>query len=194
MGAFGIVLPTLAVILGPPSLVPAGAESGDGVGRLLRLRERVGVRTQPAVTHAPRRRRSADRCYPSDIETAIAGAADRYRIDPDLIRAVISVESAGNPRAVSRKGARGLMQVMPATGRELGVNDPAHLFDIRANVTAGTRYLRYTYDRFGNWPDALGAYNAGPTRIASGRVPAETRRYVRRVLARHSEYRQVGCS
>nr|MDJ0868255.1 lytic transglycosylase domain-containing protein [Myxococcota bacterium] len=76
---------------------------------------------------------------------------------------------------------QGLMQLMPATARELGVSCP---FDPRENVLGGTRYLRWMRDRMGSWPRALAAYNAGPARIESGHWPAETRRYVARVMRR----------
>jgi soluble lytic murein transglycosylase-like protein len=180
----------------------AGTGASDGIARLLSLRERLDPRRRKPRRPAERRPAANaaagvtdhhHRCFSADVETAIATAARRYRIDPNLIRAVISVESSGNPHAMSSKGARGLMQVMPATGRDLGVHDPARLFDVSANVTAGTRYLRYTYDRFGNWPDALGAYNAGPGSISRGRVPTETRHYVRRVQARHRDYQLSRC-
>jgi len=193
---------TSVAIAGTDTSTRATRGDRDGVERLLRLRERLQPKRRekrhPAID-VPSRGRPAPvtvrrgRCFPTDVETAIATAARRYRIDPNLIRAVISIESSGNPRAISHKGARGLMQVMPATGRDLGVHDPALLFDIGANVTAGTRYLRYTYDRFGSWPEALGAYNAGPASIARGRIPTETRHYVRRVLARQRDYRLSRC-
>ncbi|MEE8311712.1 MAG: lytic transglycosylase domain-containing protein [Candidatus Binatia bacterium] len=203
----GLAIAAMAVAFSIPDAVAgtsAGARDGnqDGVGRLLRLRERLQPqrrKTRHPAIDVPSRGRPASttarhgRCFPTDVEAAIAMAASRYRIDPNLIRAVISVESSGNPRAISNKGARGLMQVMPATGRDLGVHDAALLFDVSANVTAGTRYLRYTYDRFGNWPQAIGAYNAGPASIARGRIPTETRHYVRRVLARHRDYRLSRC-
>lgn len=189
---------TMGALPAPPLVAsahagPPATRDGDSLARLFRLRERV---RPPAPTPARRRslRGPAHACFDREIETAITAAARRYRIDADLIRAVISVESAGDPRAVSSKGARGLMQVMPATGRDLGVHDPALLFDVHSNVGAGTRYLRYTYDRFGNWPDALAAYNAGPGAIARGRMPSETRHYIRRVLARHHAYSALRCS
>ena len=72
------------------------------------------------------------------------------------------------------------MQLMPQTARELGVVCPD---DPRENVIGGTRYLRELRDRFGSWELALAAYNAGPTRVVEGRIPAETRRYVKRVIA-----------
>jgi len=120
----------------------------------------------------------------SDIDRHIAEAAQRFGLPPHWIRAVIAVESAGNPRAMSRAGAMGLMQVMPGTWAELRAahglgSDP---FDPRDNILAGTAYLRAMYDRFGS-PGFLAAYNAGPGRyaehLATGRpLPRETRDYV----------------
>lgn len=120
----------------------------------------------------------------SDIERHIAEAAQRFDLPPHWIRAVIAVESAGDPRAVSRAGAMGLMQVMPGTWAELRAahglgSDP---FEPRDNILAGTAYLRAMYDRFGA-PGFLAAYNAGPGRyaehLATGRpLPRETRDYV----------------
>lgn len=104
-----------------------------------------------------------------------------------LIDAVIRTESGYRPDAVSRAGAQGLMQLMPKTGRALGVVDP---FDPRENILAGSRYLRDQYDRFGALSLAVAAYNAGPARVSrAGGVPniPETRRYVAAVLTRFRE-------
>ncbi len=116
----------------------------------------------------------------------MSGEAARTSGVPDsLVAAVISVESDGNPTARSHRGARGLMQLMPATAQELGVRDPE---DPMENLRGGSRYLRRLIDRFdGQLPLALAAYNAGPSRVAaSGGIPPfpETRRYVERVLDR----------
>ena len=116
----------------------------------------------------------------SRTSEAIRDASIRFGVDPGLVRSVIRHESADDSRVVSHKGAMGLMQLMPATARSLGVSCP---FDPRQNVIAGTRYLRRLYDRFGTWPLALAAYHAGPTRVEQRRIPEQTRRYVRRVLS-----------
>ena len=119
-----------------------------------------------------------------DIDRHIAEAAHSFGLPPHWIRAVIAVESAGDPRAVSRAGAMGLMQVMPGTWAELRAAHRlgADPFDPRDNILAGTAYLRAMYDRFGS-PGFLAAYNAGPGRyaehLATGRpLPRETRDYV----------------
>jgi soluble lytic murein transglycosylase-like protein len=115
----------------------------------------------------------------SRTSQALRDASIRFGVDARLIRSVIRHESDFDAGVVSHKGAMGLMQLMPGTARALGVTCP---FDPRQNVMAGTRYLRRLYDRFGDWPLALAAYHAGPTRVEGGRIPAETRRYVTRVL------------
>lgn len=117
------------------------------------------------------------------IEESIQKAAAKYSLPPGLIRAVIRAESNFQVDAVSRAGARGLMQLMPATAEELGVTDS---FDINQNIDGGAKYLRQMLDRFGgNVRKALAAYNAGPGTVIkyNGRVPyPETRQYVNRVL------------
>jgi soluble lytic murein transglycosylase len=109
-------------------------------------------------------------------------------VPPALVKAVIHAESAFDPRAVSHKGAMGLMQLMPATARSLGVAEP---FAAEQNVEGGTRYLRELRERFGSWTMALAAYNAGPEAVARfGGIPPyrETQKYVRRVLTYYRHY------
>jgi len=118
---------------------------------------------------------------PSAIERAIADAARDERLDPVLLRAVIHVESGGDPHARSAAGAVGLMQLMPGTARDLGVTDP---LDPVQNVRGGAAYLRSLLDRFGDPRLAVAAYNAGPGAVErAGGIPAiaETRTYVERV-------------
>jgi soluble lytic murein transglycosylase-like protein len=123
--------------------------------------------------------RLASRRDPGLVERAVRDAALRFGVSSRLIRSVIRHESAGDPGAVSHRGAMGLMQLMPQTARELGV---VCAFHPRQNIVGGTRYLRLQRDRFGSWRRALAAYHAGPARVERDRIPSETRRYVRRVL------------
>ena len=119
------------------------------------------------------------------IDAHIREVASRYGVPADLVAAVIEAESEFNPRAVSRQGAQGLMQLMPKTAAILGVDDP---FNPRANIEAGVRHLRALMDRFGNnLPLVLAAYNAGELAVIKHRgVPPyrETRAYVTRILKR----------
>ncbi len=112
-------------------------------------------------------------------------AARRHKVNPDLVAAVIRAESAFNPRAVSRKGARGLMQLMPATAKRYGVRS-SELFQPERNIEAGVRYLSFLVDRFsGDLPKVLAGYNAGEGSVDRfGGVPPyrETQGYVRRIL------------
>jgi soluble lytic murein transglycosylase-like protein len=120
---------------------------------------------------------------PADLSQVVASASDRYRLDPDLVNSVIKAESGFNVRAVSNKGAQGLMQLMPGTASMLGVPNS---FDPEANVQAGTRYLRELLERYDfDLVKALAAYNAGPKRVEQyGGVPPyyETRAYVARIV------------
>jgi len=116
----------------------------------------------------------------SKIDSAIKNASKKYNISEDLIRAVIKVESGYDVFSVSKAGAMGLMQLIPKTALELGVERP---FDIEENIDGGTRYLRMMLDRYNNDLDkALAAYNAGPYRVdeANG-IPdiEETKNYVK---------------
>lgn len=118
----------------------------------------------------------------------IRAAADRYRMDADLIHCVIAIESNFDPKAVSPKNARGLMQLMPQTATRFGVQD---IFDPEQNINAGTRYLRQLMDKYNNLTLALAAYNAGPERIDQygRRVPPylETMKYVQRIAKSYAK-------
>ncbi|MFH1569233.1 MAG: lytic transglycosylase domain-containing protein [Gemmatimonadota bacterium] len=102
-----------------------------------------------------------------------------HGVDAALVKAVVYAESGGDHRAVSTKGASGLMQLMPGTARELGVTD---LFDPEQNLSSGIRYLRDLMRRYGSPELALWAYNAGPGAVSRGRVPQETQDYIPRVM------------
>lgn len=143
--------------------------------------------TTTAADHEDMRTKAAP-APETDIDVSIAGsiraAAKKYDLSEKLVESVIRAESNFKPDAVSPAGAQGLMQLMPATARELGVEDP---FDVHQNIDGGARYIRQMLDRFGgDLKLALAAYNAGPGAVErhNGNVPyRETRAYVRRVLA-----------
>ncbi|OGW43341.1 MAG: hypothetical protein A2132_06420 [Nitrospirae bacterium RBG_16_43_11] len=124
-----------------------------------------------------------------EFNKLITDKSYQYGLDPALVKAVIAVESDFNPRAVSEKGAMGLMQLMPLTAKDLGVSNT---FDPAANVDGGTRYLRYLLDSF-NWDIelALAAYHAGKARVERNfgipPIPA-THAYVKKVKSTYSRY------
>lgn len=146
-------------------------------------RKRTGGGRIPASVEA-RRKRYTD---------LVDQAAHRYALDSALLHAVITAESAYNPYAVSRKGALGLMQLMPATARRYGVNDA---YDPEENVHGGAHYLRDLLEMFdANLRLALAAYNAGENAVLKygNRIPPyeETRNYVVKVMDYYRQYRQV---
>lgn len=119
----------------------------------------------------------------TDLSQVVSEASGRYQLDPDLVNSVIKAESDFKVRAVSPKGAQGLMQLMPGTAAQLGV---PNAFDPQANVDGGTRYLRELLEKYNfDLVKALAAYNAGPQRVEQfGGVPPyyETRAYVARIV------------
>ena len=131
---------------------------------------------------APSFLRSNAPVNPQQVDAAIEQAAARHNVDPNLVRSVIKVESNFNPNAVSRKGAMGLMQLMPSTARSLHVTNP---FDPQQNVDAGVRHLKQLLESYGgNVKLSLAAYNAGAGAVArSSGIPhfSETQNYVRRI-------------
>jgi soluble lytic murein transglycosylase-like protein len=129
-------------------------------------------------------RSSSGRLDPGEIHPYIEDAARRTAVDPELVHAIIQVESDYNPNAVSRKGALGLMQLIPATAQRFGVENT---FDPRQNIEGGVNYLRYLLDLFnGDLALSLAAYNAGENAVRRHQgVPpySETRQYVRKVTS-----------
>lgn len=123
----------------------------------------------------------------SSFDPIIKEAAEKYQVPVGLIKSVIQAESSFNPHAVSKAGAQGLMQLMPATARGLGVRDALNPVE---NIEGGTKYLRQLLDRYnGDLTKTLAAYNAGPGNVAKyGGIPPfkETQNYVKKVMANYN--------
>ena len=156
----------------------------------------TNVPTQPSyriVIRTSRKRLPSSSRFPRRFDRIVRSASDRYGVDPNLVSAMIKVESNFDPHAVSRKGARGLMQLMPETARDLDVGD---IYDPTENINGGVPHLKLLLDRFGgNQRMALAAYNAGATVVERYRgVPpfSETRKYVRPVLRYYRLYGNNG--
>ena len=140
-------------------------------------------------TTASKPQSSTTKTTQNQFDTYIAEAAEKYQIPAAFIRAVIKIESNFNPRAVSRVGAMGLMQLMPETARHMQVDDP---FDPRQNIMGGTRYLRRLSDRYdGDINLVLSGYHAGPGNVEkAGGIPFEkTQQYVRNVYGWYLKYK-----
>jgi soluble lytic murein transglycosylase-like protein len=139
-------------------------------------------RTSPRSRGISRARGAAPRISKEELERLAHEAAERHKVDPALVKAVIEAESNWNPGAVSSKGAQGLMQLIPGTAESLGVQDA---FDPEQNVEGGVRHLRSLLEKYdGDLDKALAAYNAGAGAVdRAGGVPnyRETRHYVRKV-------------
>ena len=167
----------------------AGEAKGEGIYHY------VGSRGNSHFSNVPsdrryvpigEKKRNAPRVKSYDL--MIVEAARAHGVPPALVKAVVASESSFNPKAVSAKGAQGLMQLMPATARSLGVQQPLH---VEQNLDGGVRYLRSLIDRYGDWSRALAAYNAGPRAVDRfGGIPPyrETREYVDRVLTYYRRY------
>jgi len=124
------------------------------------------------------------------FHSIIQEASDRYEVEPELIRAIIMAESSYNPNAVSRRGARGLMQLMPSTARALGVEDS---FNPEHNIHGGVKYFKQLLDRFdGDVSVALAAYNAGSRKVREyqGIPPFKaTHYYIKKVFSYYNHYK-----
>lgn len=192
-----------ALVLGALGLlaVPSQAQIASSIdldGR------RLFINAEPPVTlslsiakhkniYLPREAPFAGRTHPAvtmdrdGVEKLVREAADRHRVDPALVRAVIQTESNWNPIALSNKGAGGLMQLIPMTARRFGVND---VFNPQQNIDGGVHYLKTLLDRYnGNLDMALAAYNAGEGAVDRARgIPSfrETRNYVQKVQSAYN--------
>jgi hypothetical protein len=142
-------------------------------------REPGQAKNDPAQSQSPAQKFQSS----TDLNEVVRAASGTYHLDPDLVSSVIRAESGFNVRAVSPKGAQGLMQLMPQTASQLGVQNA---FDPQANVEGGARYLRELLERYDfDLIKALAAYNAGPQRVEQyGGVPPyyETKAYVARIV------------
>jgi soluble lytic murein transglycosylase-like protein len=188
---FRIVLATAATVAAFP--LPATAQiylRTDPHGREIwsdrPIDQPTAVYAIPGASTQYSTRPVADAVSAADYDSLVIEHATRQALRPELVRAVIQVESGFNPRALSPKGAMGLMQLMPATARTLGVRNA---FDPAENIRGGTTYLRRLLDRYdGNEELALAAYNAGAGAVDryGKQVPAyrETRDYVKKVSAK----------
>jgi soluble lytic murein transglycosylase-like protein len=140
----------------------------------------TGSVTAPLAAMAPP---ECDPLPAQQVDSLVGETAEREGLSADLLRSVMKQESAFRPCAVSSKGAMGLMQLMPATAEQLGIQDP---FDPVSNLDAGAKFLKQLLGKYGgDVPKALGAYNAGPSKVdAAGGVPAipETLDYIRQIL------------
>jgi soluble lytic murein transglycosylase-like protein len=153
------------------SLMASGASLNRGMSRTV-------VSSQPFVPGSGQERQLS----PEAVDKAIDAAAERHGVDPNLVRAVVKVESNFNPHAVSRKGAMGLMQLMPYTAKSLNVGNA---FDPNQNVDAGVRHLKSLLENYnGNLELSLAAYNAGSGAVSRNRgIPPyrETQDYVKKI-------------
>jgi hypothetical protein len=162
---------------------PAPIESRAANYRLPATRLAASGFRRPAPATSAMNPPSAVSAPNRDLTDVVNEASGRYRLDPDLVNSVIKAESGFNARAVSPKGAQGLMQLMPGTASQLGV---PNAFDPQANVEGGAKYLRELLEHYNfDLVKALAAYNAGPQRVEHfGGVPPyrETRAYVARIV------------
>jgi soluble lytic murein transglycosylase len=144
---------------------------------------RLFIKERPIVTQ---------RYSTEKYDDLISDASERYGVSFPLLKAIIKAESDFDPHAVSKKGATGLMQIMPQNFKPLGIQDP---FDPSQNINAGARYFKQMYDRFkGKLALSLAAYNAGPTAVDRYKtIPPyeETEEYVRRVMKYYYNYKNL---
>ncbi len=183
-----VTLLPVTLLLGAPAVIlalgcllsPSPASAGNV--KVKTLSDGTKVIFNESVSQRARRMSPNLQAPRADIAFLIDHHARLQNLNPRLVQAVIQVESGYNVRARSRKGAMGLMQLMPGTAKQLGVGDP---YDPDQNIRGGTQYLSEQLQRFNNLSFALAAYNAGPEAVSQyGGIPPyrETRGYVRKVM------------
>ena len=156
----------------------------------------TGIRTpskhHPVLPGAPKRLSNRTGLVEQRFDSLIHKVANRYEVDPALVKAIIKAESGYNPKAISKRGAKGLMQLMPGTAKALGVED---CFDPEHNINGGVKYFKELLERFnGNVKLSLAAYNAGARKVRRyGGVPPfkATRYYIDKVFEYYSLYKQT---
>ena len=173
-----------ALAQSPAAVTAQRASVAKQLESVRRQAETVGMWKVPLTTSGASLPEPACDAMPEEtVAPLIEAAAKAQDLQPKLVRAVIAQESAFRPCAVSRVGAQGLMQLMPGTANDLGVNDP---FDPKQNIDAGAKFLKQLLDKYkGDLPQALGAYNSGPRTVdQAGGVPdfPETQGFVKAVL------------
>jgi soluble lytic murein transglycosylase-like protein len=165
----------ISLVLSGAALAAGGGDASVRTTSVVRINRRTGRLVRFVVPAALPGSPS------KQVPDFVQRAAELQQLDPLLVHSVIQAESAYNPFAISPKGAKGLMQLMPSTARRFGVSNSFDVFD---NIQGGVRYLRYLMDLFGNTRLAVAAYNAGEQAVIKyGGVPPfpETRNYVRTV-------------
>jgi soluble lytic murein transglycosylase-like protein len=186
-----VVLAAIALVLQAAPLhaqekQPASKASKAKQGQLLAKKKVVGSSTKKVAILSGRKEER-------QLQPIIVAAANRHKVDSALVKAIILAESGYNPRAVSKVGARGLMQLMPRTAKSLGVKDS---FNPEHNINAGVRYFKKLLNQFGDVKLALAAYNAGGRNVRkyNGVPPYKaTRYYIKKVLKYYQIYKRQMC-
>ena len=179
-----LLIGLLAALAGMGGAFLPAAQAADRIAAYLDSRGRVVFVNQARNPSPPKQATSgqARTAARSNLDHVIQRSANRHQVDPDLVRAIVRVESNYNPYAVSSRGAQGLMQLIPATARRFGVRDA---FDPSANLEGGIRYLKHLMELYdGDLELVLAAYNAGENAVSryNGVPPfRETRNYLRKI-------------
>jgi len=194
---FCLKVPACLLLWGLAFLLPLRADEivtvTDGNGRRIFINTGETGAKVSWKSNQPSAAKSDTAAATPEINNLVEQAANRLQVDPQLVDAIIKVESQYDPTALSSKGAMGLMQLIPETAQRFGVANP---FDPKDNIEGGVSYLRHLLDMFGgDLPKSLAAYNAGEGAVErSGGIPsyAETKNYVRRVTRIYQSSSQAG--